>query len=153
MRILAAAVLALAAPLAAAQDYPAREIRSICNFAPGSGADILVRFYTVPSAKAARTSVVWAMILIGSFYIMTTFLGFGAATLVGKANIGKYVKGEEAARFIEENPDRAEALTRQLDEMGYIVTASNDNLAAPLLAERLGGDLMLSFVSAIAASI
>src|SRR6185295_2079363 len=49
---------------------------------------ILVRFYTVPSAKAARTSVVWAMILIGSFYIMTTFLGFGAATLVGKANIG-----------------------------------------------------------------
>src|SRR5262245_24600003 len=48
---------------------------------------ILVRFYTVPSARAARTSVVWAMILIGSFYIMTTFLGFGAATLVGKANI------------------------------------------------------------------
>src|SRR5690606_26641422 len=49
---------------------------------------ILVRFYTVPSAQAARTSVVWAMILIGSFYIMTTFLGFGAATLVGRANIG-----------------------------------------------------------------
>src|SRR5271166_4567530 len=44
---------------------------------------ILVRFYTVPDAKTARNSVVWAMILIGSFYIMTTFLGFGAATIVG----------------------------------------------------------------------
>src|ERR1700690_854009 len=44
---------------------------------------ILVRFYTVPDAKTARLSVVWAMVLIGSFYIMTTFLGFGAATIVG----------------------------------------------------------------------
>ncbi|MEW6300175.1 MAG: cation acetate symporter [Thermodesulfobacteriota bacterium] len=44
---------------------------------------ILIRFYTVPDAKAARVSVVWAMALIGSFYIMTTFLGFGAATIVG----------------------------------------------------------------------
>src|ERR1700675_2841015 len=44
---------------------------------------ILVRFYTVPDAKTARYSVVWAMVLIGSFYIMTTFLGFGAATIVG----------------------------------------------------------------------
>src|SRR3954467_1752439 len=45
---------------------------------------ILVRFYTVPDAKTARISVVWAMVLIGSFYIMTTFLGFGAATIVGR---------------------------------------------------------------------
>ena len=45
---------------------------------------ILVRFYTVPDAKTARVSVVWAMALIGSFYIMTTFLGFGAATIVGR---------------------------------------------------------------------
>ena len=44
---------------------------------------ILVRFYTVPDAKTARISVVWAMVLIGTFYIMTTFLGFGAATIVG----------------------------------------------------------------------
>jgi cation/acetate symporter len=50
---------------------------------------ILVRFYTVPDAKTARHSVVWAMALIGSFYIMTTFLGFGAATLVGP----DYIKG------------------------------------------------------------
>ncbi len=45
---------------------------------------ILVRFYTVPDAKTARISVVWAMVLIGGFYIMTTFLGFGAATIVGR---------------------------------------------------------------------
>ena len=48
---------------------------------------ILVRFYTVPDAKTARISVVWAMILIGAFYIMTTFLGFGAATIVGRDKI------------------------------------------------------------------
>jgi cation/acetate symporter len=48
---------------------------------------ILVRFYTVPDAKTARVSVVWAMILIGAFYIMTTFLGFGAATILGPSNI------------------------------------------------------------------
>ena len=48
---------------------------------------ILMRFYTVPDAKTARVSVVWAMVLIGSFYIMTTFLGFGAATIVGRDQI------------------------------------------------------------------
>jgi cation/acetate symporter len=84
---------------------------------------ILVRFYTVPSAQAARTSVVWAMILIGSFYIMTTFLGFGAATLVGKANIGIAAAGRIVA---------------------------NQNLAAPLLAREVGGEVFLSFVAAIA---
>jgi cation/acetate symporter len=45
---------------------------------------ILVRFYTVPDARTARMSVVWAMAIIGAFYIMTTFLGFGAATIIGK---------------------------------------------------------------------
>src|SRR3712207_2870353 len=39
---------------------------------------ILMRFFTVPTAKAARSSVVWAMALIGAFYVMTTALGFGA---------------------------------------------------------------------------
>lgn len=48
---------------------------------------ILVRFYTVPDAKTARVSVVWAMAIIGVFYIMTTFLGFGAATIVGPDRI------------------------------------------------------------------
>ncbi len=50
---------------------------------------ILVRFYTVPDAKTARHSVVWAMFIIGSFYIMTTFLGFGAATIMGRDFISK----------------------------------------------------------------
>jgi cation/acetate symporter len=50
---------------------------------------ILVRFYTVPDAKTARNSVVWAMVIIGLFYIMTTFLGFGAATIVGRDYIAK----------------------------------------------------------------
>jgi cation/acetate symporter len=50
---------------------------------------ILIRFYTVPDARTARISVVWAMAIIGSFYIMTTFLGFGAATIVGKEFIAK----------------------------------------------------------------
>jgi cation/acetate symporter len=48
---------------------------------------ILVRFYTVPDARTARHSVVWAMLLIGVFYIMTTFLGFGAATILTPGHI------------------------------------------------------------------
>ncbi len=51
---------------------------------------ILMRFFTVPDAKAARGSVMWAMVLIGGFYVMTTFLGFGARVILGTA-------GEEAA--------------------------------------------------------
>lgn len=78
---------------------------------------ILVRFYTVPDAKTARVSVAWAMGIIGSFYILTTFLGFGAATIVGRD-------------FIEAH--------------GKI------NMSAPLLAERLGGEIFFAFISAIA---
>lgn len=44
---------------------------------------ILSRFYTVPTARAARRSVVWAIGLIGGFYLMTIVLGFGAAALIG----------------------------------------------------------------------
>ncbi|HWV27809.1 MAG TPA: cation acetate symporter [Aeromicrobium sp.] len=43
---------------------------------------ILVRFYTVPTARQARQSVLWAIGLIGAFYLMTLVLGFGAAALV-----------------------------------------------------------------------
>ena len=43
---------------------------------------ILIRFYTVPTSRDARTSVLWAITLIGSFYLMTLVLGFGAAALV-----------------------------------------------------------------------
>jgi len=65
---------------------------------------ILIRFYTVPDAKTARASVVWAMIIIGLFYIMTTFFGFGAASLLGPdhiaANGGTNMAAPELARFL-----------------------------------------------------
>ncbi len=44
---------------------------------------ILMRFFTVPDSKAARSSVVWAIFLIGTFYILTTFIGFGARAIMG----------------------------------------------------------------------
>lgn len=48
---------------------------------------VLMRFYTVPSSKEARRSVVWAIWLIGIFYLFTLVLGFGAAWLVGPERI------------------------------------------------------------------
>ena len=48
---------------------------------------ILMRFFTVPTAKQARISVIWAMAIIGGFYVLTLFLGTGAAMLVGPNSI------------------------------------------------------------------
>lgn len=48
---------------------------------------ILSRFYTVPTARAARRSVVWSIGLIGSFYLMTIVLGLGAAAIVGSDEV------------------------------------------------------------------
>jgi cation/acetate symporter len=86
---------------------------------------ILMRFFTVPDAKAARSSVVWAVFLIGAFYLMVTALGLGARVVLGSA-------GEEAA-------------------------GSGGNLAAPLLAQALGGgegtvggDVLLALIAAVA---
>jgi cation/acetate symporter len=67
---------------------------------------ILMRFFTVPNAKAARSSVMWAMVLIGAFYVMTTALGFGARAILGKG-------GEEAA-----GPTGNNALPTLADELG-----------------------------------
>src|SRR4051794_21338190 len=84
-----------------------------------------MRFFTVPDAKAARSSVGWAVGLIGAFYIMTTALGFGARALLGQ-------QGVEAA-------------------------GAGGNLAAPNLAQFLGGgdgtfggDLFLAIIAAVA---
>ncbi len=85
---------------------------------------ILVRFYTVPDALEARKSVVWAMVIIGGFYIMTTFLGFGAATLVGVPNIGT------------------------ADATGKFVT--NSNMAAVVLADKVGGEILYAFIASVA---
>jgi cation/acetate symporter len=79
---------------------------------------ILMRFYTVPDAAAARQSVLWATGLIGVFYLMTFILGFGAMVVVGR-----------------------EAITA-IDKGG--------NMAAPLLAEALGGEGLLGFIAAVA---
>ncbi|HEY7502524.1 MAG TPA: sodium/solute symporter [Gemmatimonadales bacterium] len=79
---------------------------------------ILMRFYTVPDARAARSSVFVATGLIGLFYLLTFVLGFGAMVLVGPEKI------------------------RAVDPGG--------NMAAPLLAELLGGTPFLGFIAAVA---
>ena len=66
---------------------------------------ILIRFYTVPTAKTARKSVLWAIGIIGSFYLMTLALGFGAAALVGGAAIRAQNPGGNTAA-----PQLAQAL-------------------------------------------
>jgi cation/acetate symporter len=79
---------------------------------------ILMRFYTVPDAQAARKSVFIATGLIGLFYLLTFILGFGAMVLVGPETI------------------------KSVDPGG--------NMAAPLLAELLGGTPFLGFIAAVA---
>ena len=58
---------------------------------------ILMRFYTVPTAKEARKSVVWAIGLIGLFYLFTLVLGYGAAALVGPETISAAPGGANSA--------------------------------------------------------
>ena len=58
---------------------------------------ILMRFFTVPNAKEARKSVMWAMVIIGGFYLLTLFLGLGAAINVSPANIAALDKGGNMA--------------------------------------------------------
>jgi cation/acetate symporter len=79
---------------------------------------ILMRFYTVPDARAARGSVLYATGFIAYFYLIIPLVGFGAAALVGRD------------------------LIRSIDAGG--------NMAAPLLAELLGGTPFLGFIAAVA---
>ena len=58
---------------------------------------VLMRFYTVPTAKEARRSVTWAIGLIGAFYLFTMVLGYGAAWLVGPEAIKDMPGGANAA--------------------------------------------------------
>ncbi len=58
---------------------------------------ILMRFFTVPTAQEARKSVIWAMSIIGGFYVLTLFLGMGAAINVGPAFISGLDKGGNMA--------------------------------------------------------
>ena len=79
---------------------------------------ILMRFYTVPDARTARTSVGYATAFIGFFYLLTFILGFGAMVLIGRDSI--------------------------------IAIDAGGNMAAPLLAEALGGPRLLGFIAAVA---
>jgi cation/acetate symporter len=79
---------------------------------------ILQRFFTVPDAKAARISVLYATGFIGYFYIIIPIVGFGASALIGREVITNMDKG--------------------------------GNMAAPLLAEFLGGTPFLGFIAAVA---
>ncbi|MBD8505767.1 cation acetate symporter [Hoyosella sp. G463] len=58
---------------------------------------VLMRFYTVPTAKEARRSVVWAIALIGAFYLFTLILGYGAAAIVGPERILGAAGGQNSA--------------------------------------------------------
>ena len=58
---------------------------------------ILMRFFTVPTAQDARKSVIWAMAIIGGFYVLTLFLGLGAAMKVGPAQISSIDTGGNMA--------------------------------------------------------
>src|SRR5262245_4350503 len=58
---------------------------------------ILMRFFTVPSAQQARVSVIWAMAIIGGFYVLTLFIGNGSALNVGPAQITAIDKGGNMA--------------------------------------------------------
>lgn len=58
---------------------------------------VLMRFYTVPTAMEARRSVVWAIVLIGFFYLCTLVLGFGATYIVGVDTINELPGGSNAA--------------------------------------------------------
>ena len=84
---------------------------------------ILMRFFTVPSAKAARTSVMWATGWIGYFYLLTFIIGFGAIT------------------FVLTNP-------QFLDAKGALL--GGGNMAAIHLANAVGGNIFLGFISAVA---
>ena len=88
---------------------------------------ILMRFFTVPSAKEARKSVAWATTWIGYFYILTFIIGFGAITNLIPNPADYFVNGE---------------LAKGLKGGG--------NMAAVHLSKAVGGDLFMGFISAVA---
>ncbi|HTZ55950.1 MAG TPA: cation acetate symporter [Candidatus Acidoferrum sp.] len=111
---------------------------------------VLMRFFTVPTAKSARISVGWAMGLIGAFYLLTTIMGLGAGTIVGQQDIGKHLRDTQAIRYIIRHPETEPQLNDELAKNGYIVPNKNSNLAAPLLANAVGGPLLVAFIAAVA---
>lgn len=111
---------------------------------------VLMRFFTVPTARSARASVGWAMGLIGIFFLLTTIMGLGAGTIVGLTHVGKHLRDTEAIRYIAHHPQTAAHMNAELARYHYIVPQLNDNLAAPILANETGGPLLTAFVAAVA---
>ncbi|MGH3473790.1 MAG: solute symporter family protein [Aeromicrobium sp.] len=87
---------------------------------------ILIRFYTTPTARQARTSVMWAIALIGGFYLMSLVLGFGAAALV---------KGDEKQQIADSGGNLASPLLAEAVGGGPGST---------------GGAVLLALISAVA---
>ena len=88
---------------------------------------ILMRFFTVPDAKQARKSVLWATTWIGYFYVLIFIIGFGAITLVLT------------------NPEFANTVTGIIKGGG-----GSANMAAVLVAKAVGGNVFFGFISAVA---
>jgi len=88
---------------------------------------ILMRFFTVPDAKQARKSVLWATTWIGYFYVLIFVIGFGAITLVLT------------------NPEFANTATGVIKGGG-----GSANMAAVLVAKAVGGNIFFGFISAVA---
>ena len=106
---------------------------------------ILMRFFTVPTAQAARKSVNWAMAIIGGFYVLTLFLGMGSAMKVGPANIAAIDAGGNMA-----NPLLAQALGGGPDTlMGNFMMAFVAAVAFATIVAVVAG-LVLAAASAMA---
>ncbi|MDO8448437.1 MAG: cation acetate symporter [Rhodoferax sp.] len=88
---------------------------------------ILMRFFTVPDAKQARKSVLWATTWIGYFYVLIFIIGFGAITLVLT------------------NPEFSNTVTGVIKGGG-----GSANMAAVLVAKAVGGNVFFGFISAVA---
>jgi cation/acetate symporter len=106
---------------------------------------ILMRFFTVPNAQEARKSVVWAMAIIGGFYVLTLFLGMGAAMKVGPTAITAVDAGGNMA-----NPLLAQALGGGADSMlGNFMMAFVAAVAFATIVAVVAG-LVLAAASAMA---
>ena len=101
---------------------------------------ILMRFFTVPSAKEARKSVGWATTWIGYFYILTFIIGFGAIVLLTQDPVAYYVpKMVDGVQAV--GPD---------GKLVWDGLRGGGNMAAIHLSNAVGGNVFLGFISAVA---
>jgi cation/acetate symporter len=111
---------------------------------------ILMRFFTVPNAKEARKSVAWATTWIGYFYILTFIIGFGAVVMLIQDPAAYYVP-----KMVEQvNAEGVKAMVQATNpETGVLIwdgLKGGGNMAAVHLANAVGGNMFLGFISAVA---